>query len=103
MPDYFHENLSTPKNLNFSFVPAYSDETSWRLEFYDRYTEWDHVDIGDHDPRISPKMTIDMFIKNPSVPIKDTSIISTSVSRSLESVRDKTTFALAGRSIEIYT
>jgi hypothetical protein len=48
-------------------------------------------------------MTIDMFIKNPSIPIKDTSIISTPISRSLESVRDKTTFALGGRSIEVYT
>ena len=45
VPDYFHENFSTPKNLNFSFVSASVDETEWRAEFYDRYTEWDHVDI----------------------------------------------------------
>ncbi len=44
VPDYFHENDSAPKNLNYSFVPAYPDEMEWRAEFYDRYTEWDRVD-----------------------------------------------------------
>lgn len=45
VPDYFHENDSAPKNLNFTFVPAYPEEREWRAEFYDRYTEWDRVDI----------------------------------------------------------
>ena len=45
VPDYFHENRSTPKNLNFSFIPASHDETEWRAEFYDRYIEWDQIDI----------------------------------------------------------
>jgi len=45
VPDYFHENLSTPKDLNFSFVPSSQNETEWRVDFFDRYIEWDYLDI----------------------------------------------------------
>jgi hypothetical protein len=103
VPDYFRENLSTPKNLNFSFVPASVDETEWRAEFYDRYIEWDHVDIWDHNPVTSPKTTIDMFVKKPSIPIVDTQISSTRTARSLTSVKDRWSFVIEGRSIDIYT
>ncbi len=104
VPDYFHENTSTPKNLNFTFVPAYPNEREWRAEFYDRYIEWDHVDIGTHDPATAPKTTIDMFRQIPKTPIQtDTGILSTPVPRSLLSVRDRSSFAIQGRSIDIYT
>ncbi len=65
VPDYFHENVSVPKNLNFSFVPSLTSEVAWRAEFYDRYIEWDADDIGSHDPIKAPKTTVDMFLDVP--------------------------------------
>jgi hypothetical protein len=104
VPDYFHADVSTPKSLNYSFVPSSPIETEWRVDFYDRYTEWDHMDIGDHDPMNTPKTTIDMFlqiptISNPAYP----GIVIHPVTRSLISVADRNSFVLEGRSIDIYT
>jgi hypothetical protein len=103
IPDYFHENLSAPKNLNFSFVSSSKDETEWRAEFYDRYIEWDHVDIWDHDPKISPKTTIDMFLRVPSLPIEGSPMSITKTTRSLKSVNDRWSFVIEWRSIDVYT
>lgn len=72
VPDYFQDNFSTPKSLSFTFTPAYTDETEWRAEFYDRYIEWDHVKIGSDNPISTPKTIIDMFLEIPKVPTSDT-------------------------------
>lgn len=45
VPDYFHENVSTPKELNFSFTPSSQEEKEWRVDFFDQYIEWDYLDI----------------------------------------------------------
>lgn len=45
VPDYFYEDISTPRNLNYSFVSSSQTETEWRVDFYDQYTEWDKIDI----------------------------------------------------------
>jgi hypothetical protein len=94
VPNYFSENLATPKNLNFSFVPASPNETEWRVEFYDRYIEWDHVDIGDHNPITAPKTTIDMFLKEASTSSAASPLIVTRTTRSLKSVNDRNSFIL---------
>lgn len=94
VPDYFHENISVPKNLNFSFVPSLLNETAWRAEFYDRYIEWDNVDIGSHDPAITPKTTIDMFLETSPSNIAGTTLKSIAVQRSITSVRDPASFVL---------
>ncbi len=104
VPDYFHEGISTPKSLNYSFAPASRRETEWRVEFYDRYTEWDHIDIGDHDPMSTPKTTIDMFLQTPTIADSSyTGIVTHPITRSLSSVADRDSFVLEGRSIDIYT
>ncbi len=103
IPDYFHEEISTPKNLNFSFTPSLSDETEWRMEFYDRYTEWDRVDIGTHTDMTTPKGILDMFLSEPPVTSTNTGILTTRVRRSLTSVGDPASWILAGRTIDIYT
>lgn len=89
IPDYFHENLSNPKNLNFSFVPSSQDETEWRVEFFDRYLEWDHVDIGNHDERETPKSIIDMFLDISTTPTSNKTLRSVATRRSLMSVKDQ--------------
>jgi hypothetical protein len=103
IPDYFHEEISTPKNLNFSFTPSLTDETEWRMEFYDRYIEWDRVDIGTHIDASAPKALLDMFLAEPSIFSKNTGILATRVRRSLTSVTDPATWILAGRTIDVYT
>jgi hypothetical protein len=86
IPDYFHEEISTPKNLNFSFTPSLADETEWRMEFYDRYTEWDRVDIGTHMDTTAPKALLDMFLTESPVTSANPGILTTRVRRSLTSV-----------------
>jgi hypothetical protein len=104
VPDYFYEDVSTPRNLNYSFVSSSPTEREWRVEFYDQYTQWDRVDIGSHDPRISPKTTIDMFLDDESVPLSSsTGILTHTVARSLRSVADTRSFVLEWRRIDIYT
>ena len=44
VPDYFYEDVSTPHNLNYSFVSSSQTENEWRVEFYDQYIEWDKLD-----------------------------------------------------------
>ncbi|MBC7503535.1 VCBS repeat-containing protein [Candidatus Gracilibacteria bacterium] len=104
VPNYFHENVSTPKSLNYSFVPASSTETEWRVEFYDRYAEWDHIDIGDHDPMSTPKTTIDMLLQTPTTTDPTyPGLVAHPITRSLSSVADRDSFILEGRSIDVYT
>jgi hypothetical protein len=103
VPDYFHASISTPRNLSFSFVSPSQTETEWRAEFYDRYMEWDHVDIGDHIPMTAPKTTIDMFLSTSSALTSTATLRSTAAKRALVSVRDTDSFIIEGRSIDIYT
>jgi hypothetical protein len=104
VPDYFYEDVSTPHNLNYSFVSSSHTETEWRADFYDQYIEWDQIDIGSHDPRVSPKTTIDMFLGIESVPlVSNSGILTHSVPRSLRSIADASSFIIEGRSIDIYT
>lgn len=103
VPDYFHENVSTPKELNFSFISTSQEEKEWRVDFFDQYIEWDYIDIWNHDPIISPKTTIDMFLSNTSIPIEWTPISSNLIPRSLASVQDRWSFVIEGRNIEVYT
>ncbi len=106
VPDYFHENNSSPKNLNYSFVASSSGETEWRVEFYDRYIEWDKngVESWYTPPIPTPKTTIDMFTTIPTTPVAShTGIVSQSVPRSLKHVDHENSFQINGRGIDVYT
>lgn len=46
VPNYFHETVVTPTSLNLSFRPASLNDTTWRLEFFDGYLDWDRLAIG---------------------------------------------------------
>lgn len=58
-PNFFEETEATPGQLHVSFVPASPEDTDFRLEFFDRYIEWDHADIGIHDESVRPRSIID--------------------------------------------
>ena len=40
----------------------------WRVELYDRYTEWDAISQGEHDPITSPRHIIDLSTSDQSMP-----------------------------------
>ncbi len=103
IPNYFYENSSTPKVLNFSFTPSSHEETEWRVDFFDQYTEWDKVDIWTHNPIASPKTTVDMMLRTSSIPVSGSPILATSIARSLTSVQDRWSFIIEWRSIEVFT
>ena len=61
VPNYFASDVSTTQNINFSFRPTDPAERQWRLDFYDRYIEWDEERAGNHKPEFSPMTTVDLF------------------------------------------
>jgi hypothetical protein len=80
-PNYFHEQFSTPGKISLTFSPADSEkETGWRLDFYDRYNEWEVFDQGDHDEEKTPKKTIEFFKKD----MNDTFISGQKIERSID-------------------
>jgi hypothetical protein len=45
-PDFFHELVTSPGQMEVSFAPAAKTDTSFRLEFFDKYLEWDRVALS---------------------------------------------------------
>lgn len=45
-PDFFHETLASPGQMELTFSPANQADTSFRLEFFDKYLEWDRVMVS---------------------------------------------------------
>lgn len=44
-PNFFRQQFSTPNKLSLQFAPIDSvKEGIWRMEFFDRYMEWDLLD-----------------------------------------------------------
>jgi hypothetical protein len=70
--------------MEVSFAPAEKSDTSFRLEFFDKYMEWDRVKLSGSDDVSTPRTVIDMTVE--MIPQKDISYSSSDVSRSLESV-----------------
>lgn len=103
-PNFFHESLNTPWNLSVTFSPASPTESSWRMEFFDRYIEWDAIAIGVHDEKITPKRIVDLFIQeNQDDSFWFQWIRTTKVSRSLERVYDTDSFRISGPKLAILT
>lgn len=59
-PDYFHETINAPKSLSLTFAPAQEEESDWRLEFYDRYLEWDQVELEAQNDLMTPRHIVDI-------------------------------------------
>lgn len=62
-PDYFHEEVSSPGKLQVSFSPVKKSDTNFRLEFFDRYLEWDRVrENNGADSSDTPRTVIDLSV-----------------------------------------
>ncbi len=81
VPNFFLETVAAPGRLRLSFSPATHVDTSFRLEFFDRYIEWDHTAIGIHNESEQPRSIID-FVTN-TTPIISDAVSVTPVTRAL--------------------
>lgn len=46
--------------MEISFAPANPNDSSFRLEFFDRYMQWDQVAIDGRDSGDTPRTVIDL-------------------------------------------
>ena len=97
-PDFFHEQVASPGQIEISFAPADSLDTDFRLEFFDKYLEWDTTKLSGNDDTLTPRTTIDMTVA-PSLDGSLRPVMSSPVLRSLESVSDPTGFLLEGMKV----
>lgn len=89
-PNFFRQQFSTPNKLSLQFAPIDSvKEGIWRMEFFDRYMEWDLLDRWVHSEKTTPKRVID-FVRSNNVPLRDAP-----VERSLADVGDPTDIVLS--------
>ena len=56
------------------------------MSFYDRYNEWDAIDLGSHDAPQSPVRIVDIFAHENQVSSQNLPWITLPVSRSLERI-----------------
>lgn len=96
-PDFFHESIASPGQMELSFAPANPSDTSFRLEFFDKYLEWDTVLLAGNDDIATPRTVIDMTV----VPLAITtpSFTVSPVNRSLENVSSPDGFFLEGMKV----
>lgn len=59
----FMQMLSTPSELNISFENTVPGEKEWRLDFFDKYLEWDRIDINNRLATELPRTTLDLVLR----------------------------------------
>jgi hypothetical protein len=96
-PNYFHESVMSPGQIDISFTPESSTSDNFRLEFFDKYLEWDVVQMLGTDDSDTPRVIVDMTVQAPSR--SSTGIIQLSVDRSLEEVSAPDGFILEGMKV----
>jgi hypothetical protein len=96
-PDFFHEIVASPGHMELSFVPADSSDRSFRLEFFDRYLEWDYTTLSGNDDPDTPRTVIDMTTS--PVPTVASDFITSPIRRSLEDVSSPDGFILEGMKV----
>jgi hypothetical protein len=100
-PDYFHETTNAPKSLSLNFTPADEREDEWRLEFYDRYLEWDKVDLWTHNATLVPHHVVDMAANDKSSLSETSLFIFTPVNHILVSIASPTWFQMSGVKVTV--
>lgn len=93
VPNNFDQVLSTPSELNISFRNTVETEKEWRMEFYDKYLEWDKATINPDTYSSSPRTTADLLLK-PEFPEFQNGIRSLPVQRYLDSGQNGKDFTI---------
>lgn len=66
-PNFFHEVPTSPGRVEINFAPTHTDDQSFRLEFFDRYTEWDRYQLtGEKVQEDTPKTVVEMVTQDPT-------------------------------------
>jgi hypothetical protein len=88
--------VASPGELSISFAPARSTDRDFRLEFFDRYLEWDRVTADKKDYPDTPRTIIDLAVT--PVPVVTSLFERTPVARVLQKVSgaDTREFSLVG-------
>jgi hypothetical protein len=100
-PNFFHELVSSPGQIELSFAPAHPADGDFRLEFFDRYLEWDKRALSWNDDPNSPRTVVDMTVSEEPTATSDFS--SSPVRRSLENVSSPGGFILEGMKVSTLT
>ncbi len=93
-PNFFHELIANPGQIQIDFSRATSAETGYRLEFFDRYTQWDLTHIGAHDEASIPRTTINLITEDTTRDTFSDGIRVHPLSKSLESIEGTAGFVL---------
>lgn len=93
-PNFFHEVVSSPREINLDFSPARVNDRGYRLEFFDHYTEWDLTHIGIHDEKAIPRSFVDILLDDPLADQTVGGIRTHRLDRVLESVNESDGFSI---------
>lgn len=93
-PNFFHELIASPGQIQIDFSSARSTDTAYRLEFFDHYTEWDLTRIGIHDEISVARTTIDLFAEDTSRDSTSEGVHVHPFSRFLDSVQGTSGFMI---------
>ena len=92
-PNFFDEVISRPGEITLNFSPAVSGDSEFRLEFFDRYMEWDLAHLRSEDAEDTPRTIVDLEAVNPVHDMDFDGITVHPLSHFLESVSDTDGFA----------
>lgn len=98
-PDFFHEDASIPNTLTLSYHGAVDTESVWRVDFYDRYLEWDILDQGNHEEEDTPRHIVEFYRQYPGTQVQH----EKTVFRSLERVTDPESLMIEGPKMVVIT
>ena len=95
-PNFFHEVVASPGQLELDFSRAQSRDRAFRLEFFDHYTEWDLLHLDAHDEQSIPRTVMDLVSSDDSHDIDVGGISVHPLSRVLERVSGTLGFQIVG-------
>jgi hypothetical protein len=93
-PNFFDGVVARPGQIDLDFSPARSEDRVFRLEFFDRYSEWELIDIDAHDEELVPRSVVDIMVDDESRITETDGIMIVPMERSLVTVSDPETFTL---------
>ena len=93
-PNFFDEVIARPGQIDIEFSPAKFEDQVFRLDFFDRYSEWELIDIDAHDEELVPRTVVDIMVDDESRITETEGITLMPIERSLLSVSDPETFTL---------
>lgn len=93
-PNFFQEFSASPGQIELNFSAAKNQDKQFRLEFFDRYTEWDLLHINAHDEKNIPRSIVDIITEDVSHDTSADGITVHPLERSLDKISGTDGFVL---------